>query len=155
MNMSESTYAQGKAFKRFEESDAWKIAREITNRVYRFTREVACRVDRAFIDQIRRACVSIMSNIAEGSERGGIREYAQFLFIARGSLGEVRSLLYVGHDQGYISDEEFKQCHDLCVRDAQLIWGLIQYLRRSKGIASKMAVSLGHVTAILILLFNK
>ena len=72
-----------------------------------------------------------MSNIAEGSERGTNKDYVRMLFIARGSAGEVRSLLYVALDQGYVDDDQFKECRDLCIRSCQLIWGLINFLRKS------------------------
>ena len=79
--------------KRFEDLEAWQLSRELTNQIYTITkRESICR-DFSFVDQIRKAAISIMNNIAEGFERGSNKDFVKFLFIARGSAGEVRSLL--------------------------------------------------------------
>ena len=119
--------------KRFEDLDAWQVARELAKQVYALTRSSAMSSDRAFVDQVRRAAVSIVTNIAEGYERGSNKEFVRFLFIARGSVGEVRSLLYVALDQGYICEREFEKVFDLCVRQARIIWGLIRSLRSKVG----------------------
>ena len=89
---------------RFEDLEAWQISRELTNQIYTITRKESIRRDYSFVDQIRRATISIMNNIAEGFERGSNKDFAKFLFIARGSAGEVRSMLYVGLDQGYLTE---------------------------------------------------
>jgi four helix bundle protein len=128
-------------YARFEESDAWKVSRELTNMVYVLTRKEGFRRDFGLVDQIRRAAVSVMNNIAEGHERDSNKEFIRFLFIARGSAGEVRSLLYVAMDQGYISKEEFEECSSLCVRAAQVIWGLIRFLRRSIGTNGSISIA--------------
>ena len=109
---------------RFEDLEAWQIARELTNKIYSISRKESIRRDYGFVDQIRRAAISIMNNIAEGFERGSNKDFVRFLFIARGSAGEVRSMLYVGLDQGYLADDTFTRCHDLCVRCSQLCLGL-------------------------------
>jgi len=87
-------------------------------------------------DQIQRAGVSIMSNIAEGFERGGSREFAQFLSIAKGSTGEVRSQLYVALDQEYVTQSEFERLIAGVNETARMISGLMSYLRGSaiKGV---------------------
>jgi four helix bundle protein len=115
----------------FEDLEVWKVARELTNRVCAFTREGSITRDYGFIDQIRRAVISIMNNAAEGFERGSNKEFAQFLFIARGSAGEVRSMLYIALDQKYISAETFNECHILCTRCSQLCFGLIKHLKKN------------------------
>jgi len=74
-----------------------------------------------------------MTNIAEGFERGSNKDFVKFLFIARGSAGETRSLLYVALDQGYIRNEEFQVHQDLCVRCSQTIYGLIKHLMKHSG----------------------
>ncbi len=79
----------------FEDLNAWKAARSLVNAIYAATREPALARDFGFVDQIRRASVSVMSNIAEGFERAGIQEKLHFYNIARASAGEVRSLLYI------------------------------------------------------------
>ncbi len=132
--------AKAESFRRFEECDAWQIARELTKVVYSLTKGESFRKDFGLVDQIRRAAVSAMSNIAEGSERGTNKDYVRFLFIARASAGEVRSLLYVALDQEYINQEQFQETYDLCVRSAQVIWGLIQFLRKSSGPVGQVGV---------------
>jgi len=89
--------------RRFEDLKAWQYGRDITNTVYSLTKKQQFRSDYGLVDQIRRASVSIMNNIAEGFERGSNRDFVKFLFISRGSAGEVRSLLYVALDQNYIT----------------------------------------------------
>ena len=89
-------------FKRFEDIESWKIARTLTNRVYEVSRQGEFARDFGLRDQIRRAAVSIMSNIAEGYDRSGTGEFIQFLATAKGSAAEVRCQLYIALDQGYI-----------------------------------------------------
>lgn len=119
------------ALKRFEDLEAWQLARELNRRVYKLTRAEPVLRDFSFIDQIRRASISIMNNIAEGFERGSHKDFAKFVFISRGSAGEVRSMLYVALDQNYIDDNEFKDLYSLCIRTSQLCWGLIKYLQKT------------------------
>jgi len=90
------------SFRTFEEIEAWKKSRELVRAIYQATSLGAFSTDYGLRDQIRRASVSIMSNIAEGFEREGTREFVQFLSMAKASAGEVRSQLYVALDQGYI-----------------------------------------------------
>jgi four helix bundle protein len=122
---------------RFEDLEAWQVARELTSQIYTVTKKESIRRDFGFVDQMRRAAISVMNNIAEGFERGSNRDFAKFLFIARGSAGEVRSMLYVGLDQDYLTDETFKLCHDLCVRCSQLCWGLIKHLKKQSNWKTK------------------
>lgn len=93
--------------KRFEDIEAWQKARELTWAVCDCSKTGLFAKDFGLRDQIRRAAVSIMSNIAEGFERGGSAEFFQFLAIAKGSAGEVEAQLYVALDQGYITKDEF------------------------------------------------
>lgn len=124
---------------RFEDIESWKKARELTREVYRLTREgPACR-DFRFIDQIRAASTSVMSNIAEGFERDGNAEFRQFLYIAKGSAGEVRSQLYTGLDAGYFTDEQFQQLMPMATDVIRLIAGFIRYLDQSELAGRKYA----------------
>ena len=82
-------------------------------------------------DQIRRGCVSILSNIAEGFERGGDKEFTHFLLLAKGSAGEVRARLYVAFDQGYPGAELFKSLSDNATEVGRLLSGFISYLKQS------------------------
>ena len=93
---------------RFEDLEAWKIARELTKEIYRIVQNDLFLRDYGLRDQICRASVSIMSNIAEGFERGTRQEFLNYLFIAKGSAGEVRAQLYVVLDIVYLNIETFK-----------------------------------------------
>ncbi len=92
-------------FQSFEEIEAWQKARELTRRVYELLDKGSFARDFGLRDQMRRACVSILSNIAEGFERSGTGEFVQFLSAAKGSAGEVRAQLYVALDRRYIERE--------------------------------------------------
>jgi four helix bundle protein len=113
---------------RFEEIAAWQKARMLTRRIYEVTGRGAFARDFELRHQIRRAAVSSMSNIAEGFERDGNSEFRQFLAIAKGSAGEVKSQLYVALDAGYLSPEEFEELYRLASETGQLIGGFSRYL---------------------------
>jgi len=112
----------------FEDLEVWKSARELTNRIYKITTDGAFSKDYGLRDQIRRASVSIMSNIAEGYERGGNQELIQFLSIAKGSCGEVRSMLYVSQELGYTTKQDFDRLYALSVEISKLLSGFIKTL---------------------------
>jgi len=135
--------------KRFEDLDAWKVSRELTRVIYTLTRADVMRRDFGFIDQVRRAAVSIMNNIAEGFERGSNKDFVKFLFIARGSAGEVRSMLYVARDQDYLSETEFSESYNLCVRTSQVCWGLIKHLQKNSGWRTGAVISLLMIIGVL------
>jgi four helix bundle protein len=116
---------------RFEDLDAWRLARELTREVYRVTRTEPFARDFGLRDQICRSSVSVMSNVAEGFERDGDKEFLNFLSIAKGSAGETRSLLYVALDQEYISETEFGLIYGKAVENSRVISGLSTYLRNS------------------------
>lgn len=122
---------KGNAAERFEELHMYQRARELTNRVYELTRKGGFSRDLGLVDQIRRASVSIMSNIAEGFERGASTEFIQFLFIAKGSCGEVRAQLQIARDQGYISEREHTEMEDLARRISGMISNFIGHLQGS------------------------
>lgn len=117
--------------RRFEDLEAWKRARELTRAVYSCSKIGTFARDFGLRDQIRRAAVSVMSNIAEGFERSGTAEFVQFLSVSKGSAGEVESQLYVALDQGYISDDQFRLLKESALSTKRLIAGLMAYLRRS------------------------
>ena len=91
----------------FEDLIAWQKARELTRKIYIISNRGNFEKDFGLRTQIQRACVSIMSNIAEGFDRASRAEFHQYLVIAKGSCAEVRSQLYVANDVGYISNQEF------------------------------------------------
>ena len=117
--------------KKFEDLDAWKIARELTQDIYRITSAEKFSRDYDLKCQIRKASVSIMSNVAEGFERDGNKEFRNFLSIGKGSAGEVRSQLFVALDQDYLSREEFEVLYDKARQSGRVIAGLSDYLKRS------------------------
>jgi four helix bundle protein len=117
---------------RFEDLKAWKLARVLTNRIYDFTVVGEFSRDFGLRDQMRKAAVSIVSNIAEGFERDGDKEFVQFLFVAKGSCGELRSQLYIAHDRRYVTDEEFSELFGATLEVSRMISGLIKYLRQSQ-----------------------
>lgn len=122
---------KGKAAEAFEELHVYQRARELTNAVYTLTRGPAFARDSALIDQIRRAAVSVMSNIGEGFERGSTTEFIQFLYIAKGSCGEVRVQLQIAADQQYIGKDEHARLIDLCRRISAMISNFIAHLQSS------------------------
>lgn len=117
---------------RFEDIKAWQKAREISKQVYVVTSTGMFSRDFGLKDQIRRAAVSVMSNIAEGYARKTNREFAYFLFISHGSLAEIQSLSYVALDQGYIDRPSFERTYSLCDEVSKMLSGLITYLSRRK-----------------------
>lgn len=116
---------------KFQDVEAWQRARELARAIYHCSGTAPFSRDYGLSDQIRRAAVSIMSNIAEGFERGGSAEFAHFLSIAKGSAGEVESQLYVALDQGYIRDHEFSEMETLVISIKKLLAGFMKYLRES------------------------
>ena len=87
----------------FESLPVWHDARALANAIYRITKSGEFSLDWALRDQIRRSAISVVSNIAEGHERGGQRQFAHFLTIAKGSCGELRAQLYTAQDAGYLT----------------------------------------------------
>ncbi len=118
-------------FKTFEEIDAWKKARELTKPIYAVSGAGTFAKDFSLRDQIRRASVSIISNIAEGYDRSGTGEFVQFLAIAKGSTAEVKSQLYVALDQNYLDQRIFAELSGLAMETGNMVGGLMKYLRSS------------------------
>jgi len=110
---------------KFEDIIAWKKSKELTIWVYKNFKN--CN-DFSFKNQIERASLSIMNNIAEGFERKGDKEFRQFLFIAKGSCGEVRSMLNIGFELGYIKDSDYKIQNNLCIEISKTLSGFIKTL---------------------------
>ena len=113
---------------KFEDIEAWKESRVLVKRIYIVLSD--CK-DFGFKDQVQRASVSIMSNIAEGFDRHTNKEFIQFLVIARGSCAEIRSLLYAGFDIGYFSKEQHTELMASCLTISRLLNGFMRYLRNS------------------------
>jgi len=101
----------------------------IVKEIYKLSNENSGFVkDYSFKDQIRRAAVSSMLNIAEGFGRRSHKEFKQFLFVAHASLEEVQSALYIAFDLSYINENDFKELYELCIEDCRIISGLIKTL---------------------------
>lgn len=118
-------------FQSFEEIEVWQKARQLTKRVYQVSSKGPFARDFGLRDQMSRACVSIMSNIAEGYERGGTKEFLQLLSVAKGSAGEVRSQLYVALDQDYLTGRVFEELTNHAREISRMLAGLMAYLRKS------------------------
>ena len=113
---------------RFEDIKAWQAARELVSAVYLVSGKGKFEKDFGLRDQIQRASVSVMANIAEGFERGSDKEFHRFLYIAKGSAGEVRSHLFVALDLGYVTSDEFDNLRAKAEDVAKTISGFITYL---------------------------
>jgi four helix bundle protein len=113
---------------RFEEIEAWKTSRQLTGLVYRLSEQGMFVKDYGLKDQIRRASVSVMSNIAEGFESRTDTQFINFLGHAKGSAGEVRSQLYVALDLKYISQEQFAAAYEFADKSSRQISRFIDYL---------------------------
>lgn len=118
--------------RQFEDLICWQKARELTRQVYAETfKSLKFKNDFGFRDQIQRAAVSVMSNIAEGFERGTRAELLNYLFIAKGSCGEVRAQLYVALDAGYLNIETFKYLNGLATECSRLIYSFVLKVKQA------------------------
>ena len=117
---------------RFEEIESWKKARDLTKSIYFLTRKNEFGKDYGLKDQIQRACVSIMANIAEGFDSGSKKSFIVFLRYAYRSTSEVQSLLYISLDCNYITENEFYNSMTMAGDIKNLIGGFIHYLQKNK-----------------------
>lgn len=117
---------------RFEDLEIWQLAKNLANQVYDSTSVGQFSQDYVLRDQVRRAAVSIFSNIAEGYERNGNKEFVQFLYIAKASCGEVRAQMIFAKERGYISENDFEKVNKNLISLGNQIGGFIKYLRNSE-----------------------
>ncbi len=110
---------------KFEDIVAWQKARQLTKQIYTIFEKNR---DYSFTDQIKRASCSIMNNVAEGFERKSNKEFILFLFIAKGSSAEVRSLLYLARDLNYLKESEYEYLLSLVMEVAKMLSGFIKSL---------------------------
>lgn len=115
----------------FEELLIYQKARELANLVYSLTRQDKFQADYSLVNQVRRAAVSVTSNIAEGYERGSKTEFIQFLYIAKGFCGEVRSQLQIAGDQGYLTEKECDDARAICRHLSSMLSNFIKHLQTS------------------------
>ena len=118
--------------KSYRELDVWKTSMELAEKIHAASKHFPQDEMFGLRSQIRRAAYSVPSNIAEGFERGGDKEFLQFLSTAKGSCGEVRSQLYVALDQSYITPVEFENISSDAVEVSRLVSGFMGYLRKSE-----------------------
>ncbi len=118
--------------KRFEDLEVWIAAKDASVMIYRITESESLRKDFGLKDQIRRASISVISNIAEGFERNGNKEFIQFLSIAKGSAGEVRAQLYIIKELNFINEEEFVLLYEKVTQVSKMLSGFINYLKQSE-----------------------
>lgn len=126
--------------KNFEDLKIWQEARNLTKQVYSITTQDVIKRDYQLVDQMRRAAISVMANIAEGFERGGNKEFIQFLYIAKGSCGELRSHMTAAWDQGYTTKQQFDDLRTNAAGLSTMINNLIKYLKQTpiKGIKHRL-----------------
>lgn len=110
--------------------EVWQLARNLVKEIYEHTNKESFNKDFALKNQISRSSISIMSNVAEGFERKSNKEFVQYLFIAKGSAGEVRSQLYIALDLQYINEKEFKDLFEKVEKISKSLSGLIKYLKK-------------------------
>jgi len=115
---------------RFEEMKVWQDSRKLSQQIYSITKSKDFKRDFGLRDQIQRASVSVMSNIAEGYERDSNRELIRFLNYSKGSVGEIRSLLYVAFDQEYITKDQFNELKDAATVISIQVANFIKYLQK-------------------------
>ena len=118
---------------KFEDIIAWQKALELSTLVYKMTNKDKFSKDFGLKDQIRRASVSVVSNIAEGFERESNNQFIYFLVIAKGSAGELRSQIYIARNQDYITIEEFEILNSKVIEVSKTIGGFLSYLRTQKN----------------------
>lgn len=122
---------------KFEDLEIWQLSKTLANQIYDATTLGKFSQDYVLRDQVRRAAVSIFSNIAEGFERNGNKEFIQFLYIAKASCGEVRAQMTFAKDREYISQAEFELLYKSLISLSNQISGFIKYLRNSEIKGSK------------------
>lgn len=117
----------------FEDLEVWQISMKLCNEVYRQTNSELFSRDFGLKDQIRRASVSIPSNISEGYERDSKNQFLYFLSIAKGSCGEVRTQLSIAHNLNYLNQIDYQSLNSLCESTSKQLSGFIKYLKNFKG----------------------
>ena len=116
--------------KRFEDLEIWQLARKLYNMIFVLTQKEVFSKDYSLKDQMKRSSGSVMDNIAEGFERGGNKEFIQYLFISKSSSAEVRSQLYRALDSKYITEKEFQDTFDLANHFASSISNFVNYFKK-------------------------
>ncbi len=121
---------ENKSYKRFEDMEVWQDAKDIAIEIYKVTSLFDPRKDFSFIDQLRRSALSISSNIAEGYERSSKKELRQYLNIAKGSAGELRSQLLIAKEIGKVNDQSSKDLICKCENVSRQLKGFMRFLEK-------------------------
>ena len=117
--------------KRFEDLEIWQLARELAKKVWELSNKGTFAKDFKLRGQINGAAGSVMDNIAEGFERNGAKEFIQFLYVSKGSAGEVRSQSIRAFDRGHITREKLKELYEDCINVSRKIMNFIKSLKES------------------------
>lgn len=117
---------------RFEDLEVWKEGRKLSRKIYVLTRGKKFSMDYPLVDQIRRAVISITSNIAEGFDSQSNVEFVRFLKYSRRSVSEVKNQLYIALDEEYISQKDFDEAYELCSTISKMLYGFMSYLRKPR-----------------------
>jgi four helix bundle protein len=121
----------------FNELQCWQEATQLAVEIYKLTQERKFQRDFALRDQLRRAAISISSNIAEGKERETVSELIRYLYIAKGSAGELWTQLYIANRVGYVDPTRYKQTCERAEKVAHMIGGMISTVKKGRGQASR------------------
>lgn len=116
----------------FEDLEVWQKAKKTSVAIYKLTNDQLFQKDFGLKDQIRRASVSVVSNIAEGFERNGNKEFIQFLSFAKGSAGELRAQLHIAFEIGYLNEKAFSELQSEVTSISKMLSGFIDYLKSSE-----------------------
>ncbi|MEK6715290.1 MAG: four helix bundle protein [Candidatus Omnitrophota bacterium] len=117
---------------KFEEIKSWQEAKILVGLIYKVSKENRFKVDYALVEQIRKAGISVMANIAEGFDCSSNLEFAKFLSYSQRSCSEIQSHLYIALEQKYIEDAQFEEMYQKCSQVKNLIGGFIKYIKNSK-----------------------
>lgn len=118
---------------RFEDLEVWRESRKLSKRIYTLTRGKKFSRDFPLVDQIRRAVVSLTSNIAEGFDSQSNIEFVRFLRYARRSVSEVKNQLYIALDEEYVTQEDFDEAYEMCSAISKMLFGFMRYLRKPRS----------------------
>jgi len=117
---------------RFEDLECWQEATSLATDIYKITSKGDIATDFGLRDQIRRSAISIASNIAEGKERETPAEFIRFLYIAKGSAGELKTQLYIAKEIGYLSQDKYQKLSERAEKIAGMLGNFIKAIRRNK-----------------------
>jgi four helix bundle protein len=115
----------------FEDIEIWQLARALVKNIFTLAATDKLKRYYCFVDQIQRAALSVMNNISEGFERKSNKEFIYFLYISKGSVGELRSMLYVLLDLNLLNDMDFKSLHEQSLNISKSLSGFISYLKNN------------------------